>query len=47
MDKTINHALREYVTPQVQLIEICPEQCLASSCTLEDMESNGVYDEEF
>lgn len=47
MNKTVNHALCEYDTPQVQLIEIYPEQCLASSSSLEDMESNEVYDEEF
>ena len=47
MNKTIKHALREYETPQVQFIEIYPEQCLASSCSLEDMKSNEVYDDEF
>lgn len=47
MNKTTNHASVVYERPQVQLVEICLEQCIASSCSLGDMGSNEVYDEEF
>ena len=47
MKTIINQPLCVYDTPRVQLVEICPEQCLASSCSLEDMKSNDVYNEEF
>ena len=47
MSITTNLPFGAYCPPQVQLIEIYSEQCLASSCLLEDMQSNQVYDEEF
>lgn len=47
MNRTVKPAPGAYAAPSVQTIEIYPEQCLASSCSLSDMESNEVYDEEF
>lgn len=47
MNRTQKQSVEAYDAPSVQMIEIYPEQCIASSCALTDMEDNDVYDEEF
>lgn len=49
MIKQFQKSVQTYVTPDVSVIEIQVEGCLASSIptVLRDMENNGVYDESF
>ena len=36
-----------YLTPEIEVLSLVVEQCIASSCMLENMDKNDVYDEEF
>ena len=36
-----------YLTPEVKVLHLVVEQCIASSGLLNDMEDNNIFDEDF
>ena len=38
---------RQYEVPEMSVVEIYPQQCLATSDTLNDLDNNPLYHEDF